>query len=426
VVDGLLDPSYQFFKNISNNIPLNNNYTRATVYKFEDATTLYLAYVESRAVNDNVYGPLPSDVSYAGWAYPYYHVWDHLVGSDRVQIQLLNSGGTTVFNVVFDYLFPQWFGGILIGYNSGLLMEVPLGATAGAFYDGSPVTALGYNNVIKSQTSEYYNQICVPISVFETNSPGPPESNYPCWEYRYIYEVAISKAGLGLSDPFTDPGKLLVPDVHNSPNKSAPGISGFKYCDANNNGAWDPGEVGLGGWQINIAGPTNAFTTTDANGYYEFFNVAVGSYTISEVLQSGYVQTQSPAPFSLAANELAKDKNFGNYPTCCPTPPPAMPIVASDPSQGLTNVKNLDILIAPNPFTDATDVTIISKVKTQATVEIYNFMGVKIKTLFDGTLEADLKNSFRYTVESYQSEQVFLCVIRTPNGTVVRKIMKIN
>jgi hypothetical protein len=426
VVDGLLDPSYQFFKNISNNIPLNNNYTRATVYKFEDATTLYLAYVESRAVNDNVYGPLPSDVTYAGWGNPNYHVWDNLVGSDRVEIQLLNTVGTLVFDVTFDYLFPQFLGTLAVSYNSGLSMEVPLGLTAGAFYDGSPVTALGYGNVIKSQTSEDFNQICVPMSVFETNSPGPPESSYPCWEYRYIYEVAISKAGLDLTDPFTDPNKLIVPLVHNSPNKSAPGISGFKYCDANNNGAWDPGEAGLGGWQIDLAGPTNAFTTTDANGHYEFFNVAPGLYTLTEVSQSGYVQTQSPVTFILGVNEVVTDKNFGNNPTCCPTPPPAMPLVTSDPSQGLTNVKNIDILIAPNPFTDATDVTIISKVKTQATVEIYNFMGVKVKTLFVGTLEADVKNSFRFSVESYQPEQIFLCVVRTPQGREVQRIIKIN
>jgi len=257
VVDGLLDPSYQFFKNVSLGTLGDQQYSRGTMYKFEDATSLYLAYVESRAVNDNVYGPLPSDVIYAGWGFPYYHVWDHLVGSDRVRIQLLNSGGTMVFDVEFDYLFPQWLGGVLIGYNSGTLAELPLGANAGAFYDGSPATALGYNNVVTSQTSEDKNQSCVSQSVFETNSPGPPESSYPCWEYRYIYEVKISKAGLGLNDPFNDPSKLLVPEVHNSPNKDATGIKGFKYCDANNNGAWDPGEAGLGGWQINLAGPTN-------------------------------------------------------------------------------------------------------------------------------------------------------------------------
>jgi len=124
--------------------------------------------------------------------------------------------------------------------------------------------------------------------------------------------------------------------------------------------------------------------------------------------------------------EVVADKNFGNYPTCCTPPQPGMPIVTSDQTQGVTNVKNMDMLIAPNPFTYSTDVTIVSKVNTQATVEIYNFMGVKVKTLFEGNLEAGMKNTFRFSVDSYQPEQIFLCVVRTPQGTEVRRIIKIN
>ena len=423
VVDGKLDASYQFFKNIKLSVPLNNLYSRATIYKFEDATTLYLAFVESRAVNDNVYGPLLADVSYAGWGNPKLHVFKDLLGSDKVQIQLFDASGVKKFDVLFDYLFQQNKSGVLFNYNSGLIKFLTPGCTTPK-YEGSPSSALGYNNVTAAETSEDYNQTCVALTTFNTNSPGPPESSYPCWEYRYIYEVAITKSGLGLASPFADTSKLQVPLVHNSPNKSAPGVSGYKYCDANGNGAWDAGEVGLGGWTINLAGPTNATAVTDANGFYEFYNIATGSYTLSEVNQSGYTQTQGPAGFTLAANQLAKDKNFGNRPTCC-APPQSTPAASGPPSINPSNKDIMDVQIAPNPFTDVTQITIISPVTTKATVEIYDLQGRKIKTLFDGTVAADIGNSFHFSIEGYNSGQVFVCVVRSPQGTVMKKILKI-
>ena len=139
VVDGKLDASYQFFKNIKLSVPLNNLYSRATIYKFEDATTLYLAFVESRAVNDNVYGPLLADVSYAGWGNPKLHKFSDLLGSDKLQLQLYNQTADKVFDVTFDYLFQQTVGGV-VSYNSGLIKFMPSGGTTPK-YEGSLSTA---------------------------------------------------------------------------------------------------------------------------------------------------------------------------------------------------------------------------------------------------------------------------------------------
>ena len=90
MVDGILDPSYQLFKNVSLGVPGNNLYSRGSLYKFEDADNLYLAYVESRGVNDNVYGTVAGDVSYAGWT-DKIHSFGNLLGSDKVEIQLFNQ-----------------------------------------------------------------------------------------------------------------------------------------------------------------------------------------------------------------------------------------------------------------------------------------------------------------------------------------------
>jgi uncharacterized repeat protein (TIGR01451 family) len=73
-------------------------------------------------------------------------------------------------------------------------------------------------------------------------------------------------------------------------------ICGIKWNDLDGDGVKDPNEPGLPGWTINMVfqtpgGPLDVQTTTDANGQYCFTGLAPGTYTISETLQSGWIQT---------------------------------------------------------------------------------------------------------------------------------------
>ncbi|MBM4165338.1 MAG: T9SS type A sorting domain-containing protein [Ignavibacteria bacterium] len=94
-------------------------------------------------------------------------------------------------------------------------------------------------------------------------------------------------------------------------------ISGLKFNDVNGNGAQDVGENGLQNWKIKISGPQNDSVLTDANGNYSFVNLSAGTYTVSEVLQSGWMQTfpTSPSTYSVNINSgtNAANKNFGNF-----------------------------------------------------------------------------------------------------------------
>jgi hypothetical protein len=91
---------------------------------------------------------------------------------------------------------------------------------------------------------------------------------------------------------------------------SAATISGYKWDDANGNGKWDSGEVGLNGvtfqlyqetnkttgLQTGTGGDTLVATTTTAangsnNGYYSFSVSTVGTYYIKEVVPTGWVST---------------------------------------------------------------------------------------------------------------------------------------
>jgi hypothetical protein len=77
----------------------------------------------------------------------------------------------------------------------------------------------------------------------------------------------------------------------------------------------------LAGWTINLTGtndtgqPVNVSTTTDASGNYSF-NVAPGTYTASETLQTGWFQS-APAGgqhnVTLAVGDEQTGNLFGNY-----------------------------------------------------------------------------------------------------------------
>src|SRR5262249_24698648 len=87
-------------------------------------------------------------------------------------------------------------------------------------------------------------------------------------------------------------------------------ISGTKFNDVNGNGVRDPGEPGLSGVTIQLAGPaTSLTTTTTASGDFSFSGLAAGTYTLSEVVPPGFKQTAPPAPGTVSVT-LASGQNF--------------------------------------------------------------------------------------------------------------------
>ena len=79
-------------------------------------------------------------------------------------------------------------------------------------------------------------------------------------------------------------------------------IQGTVWNDLNKNGVHDSGESGLAGWTVYLDANNNGqldlnevSTTTAADGSYSFANVAPGTYTVREVLQSGWCRPGQPA-----------------------------------------------------------------------------------------------------------------------------------
>jgi len=98
-------------------------------------------------------------------------------------------------------------------------------------------------------------------------------------------------------------------------------ISGHKFNDLNGDGVKDADEPGLSGWTIVLDGydaitntPVHLATTTDANGYYEFKGLTAGTYTVSEDLKSGWIQTK-PGTYTVVITSAtdSENNNFLNF-----------------------------------------------------------------------------------------------------------------
>ncbi len=97
-------------------------------------------------------------------------------------------------------------------------------------------------------------------------------------------------------------------------------LGGEVYDDSNADGTLDNGESGLSGWTVNLVNSSSvivATATTDGNGDYSFSSVGPGTYTVEEVVQSGYAQTSSPASYAetTASGQDVSGLDFGDFAT---------------------------------------------------------------------------------------------------------------
>ena len=108
-------------------------------------------------------------------------------------------------------------------------------------------------------------------------------------------------------------------------------IRGKTWHDADGDGVWDTGELGLQGWRMYLdedndgnwdAGEPSRLT--DATGAYAFTELAAGTYVVAEVAQGGWTQTfPTPVPpgkhtVLLGAGEVRTGSHFGNQDQTAP------------------------------------------------------------------------------------------------------------
>jgi parallel beta-helix repeat protein len=98
-------------------------------------------------------------------------------------------------------------------------------------------------------------------------------------------------------------------------------ISGQVFQDTNGHGSQQAGESGLSGWTVYLdankngsldAGETS--TVTNISGQFTLSNLSPGTYTVRQVLPTGWAQTTAnPADITVSSGALVSNVNFGDF-----------------------------------------------------------------------------------------------------------------
>ena len=96
-------------------------------------------------------------------------------------------------------------------------------------------------------------------------------------------------------------------------------VSGKVYYDQNRNGIFDDRERGLRHWLVTVNGPLTLTMQTTCGGTFSL-PLPLGSYQISEDLQTPWTETSTPTTISVeldTSGQVVNGVNFGNYRLGC-------------------------------------------------------------------------------------------------------------
>ncbi|MEJ7829468.1 MAG: hypothetical protein WKF91_14765, partial [Segetibacter sp.] len=214
-------------------------------------------------------------------------------------------------------------------------------------------------------------------------------------------------AGSGTAAPKTTPGAPTV-------SYTAPGCdeatfsitissvtSGATYTVFDKNGNTIPG--------ISPASPYNA----PSNANIKFSNIPAGSgYQVSvgingcpSTASSCVTALNATTPVSNSTNKIANNVNGIET------------IAAEIGSQ-------TKVLAAPNPYNDIVRFNLTSSVSGQGSLELYNMMGQKMKTLYQGFIEKGRMQKIEFNVPSAQRSNL-IYIFRVGNQSVTGKLINL-
>jgi len=102
-------------------------------------------------------------------------------------------------------------------------------------------------------------------------------------------------------------------DFGNHQSSIGPKISGTVFYDMNGDGQKGSTEPGLSGCTVNLAGAATRTTVSGSDGSYSFSSLSAGQYTVTQVPQSGWLQSSPSGSYSVNLGSTSIDnRDFGN------------------------------------------------------------------------------------------------------------------
>ena len=217
------------------------------------------------------------------------------------------TSGTDAFDINLGDVVPSGFtivAGSLQSSGSAPVSTLTLtGNTIAATYGAIP---MGESSTITFQA--YLNG---------TVSPGQTLSDVPAITYSTLSgdytspQTANSAVSTERTGNTSNPGGAvnnLAASAMAGVTATSDTITGFVYVDANDDGAKNAGELGLGGVTVTLSGTDNLnnpvlqSTSTNASGLYTFANLLPGSYTVTESQPSASLDGKDTAGSPGGAN----------------------------------------------------------------------------------------------------------------------------
>ncbi|MCE8426424.1 MAG: hypothetical protein J5U17_11685 [Candidatus Methanoperedens sp.] len=196
--------------------------------------------------------------------------------------------------------------------------------------------------------TEVFNQTEITQSTYANSSAAPGIWN--------VTAVAVNANGTAMQ-------KWIWMVISPTPGS----ISGYKINSANN--------LGIPGWTINLTNATmNVPATTNANGMYQFTGLANGTYTVTEMMQTGWTNVTSTSTDVLIAGADVINQNFTNALIPVVTPPTSF-LLTPDMSVELKGTTiNINVMALngslPQPlFNGTANITIIANNMSHVTFD---------------------------------------------------------
>lgn len=130
----------------------------------------------------------------------------------------------------------------------------------------------------------------------------------------FLTQIATTNSGHYYNDPtvgdltkiYTDLASTIIPTGK---------ITGTVFNDTNFNQILDSGESPLSGWNIRLSQgvPTPRTVVTDSSGNYAFMGLCTNPYTLTEIVEPGWIATTTnPLSISVINGNTYNTGNFGN------------------------------------------------------------------------------------------------------------------